>query len=220
MDIEQAYEAMINDIFWDGKAVGVCLSLPIITEINEVISELSEAERHVICLRYGLDDAKPLSVSLIAKTLGVEKTTIELTLAHACKLFASKLVYDYGFDTDIFMMSRPELLNAIYRAKSELRRAELEIEDLKKRLATETNRNESLKRAEAIKKAGAPYNIALADIGLKSHTLDCLRRRGWTCIYDIHDKSERDLLYIYRFGKSSLEDLKAHLMPYGIEVSR
>ena len=38
MDIEQAYEAMINDIFWDGKAVGVCLSLPIITEIRPDLS--------------------------------------------------------------------------------------------------------------------------------------------------------------------------------------
>ena len=75
MDIEQAYEAMINDIFWDGKAVGVCLSLPIITEINDVLSDMSEDERNAMKLHYGLTGEKPLSSLLVAGVLGTKSLT-------------------------------------------------------------------------------------------------------------------------------------------------
>ena len=71
-----------------------------------------------------------------------------------------------------------------------------------------------------MQKAGAPYNIALADIGLKIHTLDCLRRHGWKYIFDVADKTERDFALIYRFGEASLADLRACLEPYGIKISR
>lgn len=220
MDIEKAYEAMINDIFWDGKSVGVCLSLPIIVEINEVIAELDKVRQHILKLRYGLDGSEPLASSAIAKILGIQKSSVDLELAQTCKNFATKLIHEHGLDVSIFMMSRVELLNATYDAQLQLRRAKLKIDDLTRQLAEERKSTERLKYEENLKKAGAPYNVALADIGLKSHTLDCLRRRGWTHIYDVAGKTERDLAMIYRFGDASLADLRECLAPYGITISR
>lgn len=220
MDIEQAYEAMINDIFWDGKAVGVCLSLPIITEINDVLSDMSEDERNAMKLHYGLTGEKPLSSLLVAGVLGTKKPKAEEILVRARKHFIERLIYERNFDVELFMMSRQELLNAAYEAKLQLRRANLKIDDLKKELAREKQLNAKIKHDEEMQKAGAPYNIALADIGLKSHTLDCLRRHGWKYIFDVADKTERDFAFVYRFGEASLADLRACLEPYGIKISR
>ena len=116
MDIEQAYEAMINDIFWDGKAVGVCLSLPIITEINDVLSDMSEDERNAMKLHYGLTGEKPLSSLLVAGVLGTKKPNAEEILVRARKHFIERLIYERNFDVELFMMSRQELLNAAYEA--------------------------------------------------------------------------------------------------------
>ena len=157
---------------------------------------------------------------LVAGVLGTKKPNAEEILVHARKHFIERLVYERNFDVELFMMSRQELLNAAYEAKLQLRRANLKIDDLKKELAREKQLNVKIKHDEEMQKAGAPYNIALADIGLKIHTLDCLRRHGWKYIFDVADKTERDFALIYRFGEASLADLRACLEPYGIKISR
>lgn len=220
MDIVQAYEAMINDIFWDGKAVGVCLSLPIITEINDVLSDMSEDERNAMKLHYGLTGEKPLSSLLVAGVLGTKKPNAEEILVRARKHFIERLIYERNFDVELFMMSRQELLNAAYEAKLQLRRANLKIDDLKKELAREKQLNVKIKHDEEMQKAGAPYNIALADIGLSTRTLNALRRYDILYIKDVYTVTEVSLLRKNNIGVAMVEELREHLAPYGITIPK
>ncbi len=218
--IASAYEAMINDIFWDGKAIGIYLPLPVITEINEIIEELKSDQQLMLKMHYGLDGEAPLACSAIARTINGSAPNVETSLAMARSSFAYKLVHEHGFDYKIFEMSRAELINTVIEAKRQLRLEKLKSQNLRTELAAEQKHNAKLKHEEQIQQAGEPYNIPLAKIGLKNHTLDALRRKGWTHINDVYDKTERELLFLYRFGQASLDDLNACLKPYGLEISR
>lgn len=218
--LRKTYEAMINDIFWEGNSIGVCLPLPVITEINEVIGEMRAEQQLVLKMCYGLDGEGALACATIARTIGSSSASVELSLATARSSLAYKLTQERGFDHRVFEMSREELIAKYIEMQHKQRALRLENRNLRNQLDAEKKLNEHLKHEETIESIGEPYNIPLSEIGLKNHTLDVLVRCKMTHINDVVQRRECDLLRLYRFGQASLDDLKRCLKPYGLTILR
>lgn len=198
----------------------------LLNKFEIMLEDLTDREKQVLTLRFGLDGSKPKWLEEVGKIIGVTGERIR----HIENLALRKLKHPARrkvlFETNTILDYKPNSKELSKTTRGNLYRLGITTEEklleyIKGDISDNLRKEISeflyeLKNPKEIKQEGS---VSLDDIEISIRSYNCLRRAGFNTLEEISKLSLNDLMKIRNLGRQNFIEILSILKDYDYEIS-